>query len=387
MPRAKAWTGPSLLLVLLGFGVAFAQYDTGEDIWVGAERVARIYDKGTSASVADRRATIEAAIDDVIKTQNLENPEVTAMQVDDLFRIYVGGKQVMCVYPGDAEPQGKQPEELAKEWSDNLKAQLPKAAAVQVTEITVPTEPAPTETVTVTPPTEQPVTEEVVTEEPVTEAASNVGGGETETVVISLPVTQPAIRATEGAKLLVLESFNRTRNLNEDSYLVQRDALAAQLLNDLAQLFSSGADTVVTDLGEPEIAVAGSEEPGTRTGATVTPDTTVEVEVIPPSTTGAVTPTTTTGPADISDLIDEAELYKGIPEGDPNWAKVPQKRRINKKFELAAPPYYELKRTDPAAAKPIGDLLSTSRSQFTAGQFDASEQQLDQALRMLGVIR
>ncbi|GAH65706.1 unnamed protein product, partial [marine sediment metagenome] len=220
----------------------------------------------------------------------------------------------------------------------------------------------------------------VVVGEPVTEAATNVGTGETETETVTVPTTQPTFIPTEGAKLLIVDTFNKVRGFSEDSYLVQRDSLAANLLNYLAQL-GAGVEGVVISVEEPTVGVAGGVGGYTPVQPPVPPTTEVAVEVPP------TTPTTAGEPADISEFISEDELYEGVIEGDPAWANVPQKRRIKKKFELANDPYYELKSTDPVAAKPIGELLHSAGREFNAEQFDVCEQHLDQALRVLGVIK
>ncbi len=414
MARAKSWRQLAGVLLLLGLGVAVAQ--EGEEIWVGAERVARIYAKGPYDSVADRRVAIEKAINGVVASQDMEKAEVTLEQGDGLWTISVGGTKVMSVYPGDAAAHGKELATLAAEWYENFKTQLPKAARVAVSEIAVVTAPVaeepatgrPESTVAVEEPVtgrpestvvvEEPVTgrpetavvvEEpvtgrpetaVVVEEPVTEAATNVGTEGTETVTMPAPAKQPTFVRTEGAKLLIVDTFNKVRALSEDSYLVQRDTLAANLLSYLAQL-GAGAESVVVSVEQPTGEVEGSEGGYAPVQPPVTPTSEVTVEI------PATTPTTTSGPADISEFISEEELYEGVIEGDPAWAKVPQKRRIKKKFELAKKPYDELRSTDPMAAKPIRELLHTAGREFNAQQFDACEQHLDQALRILGVIK
>ena len=379
MTRAKSWTKLALVLLPLGFGVAVAQ--PGEDIWVGPEPVARIYAKGSHDSVTDRRVAIEQAINGVVASQDMEKAEVSLKQEADLWTIYVGGTKIMSVYPEDAAAHVKEPADLAAEWRDNLKTQLPKAARVEVTEITIAPAPVTEETVTEEPITGRPETE-VVVEEPATGAATNLGDGETETVTVTVPATQPTFIASEGAKLLIVDSFNKVRDLSEDGYIVQRDSLAANLLSYLAQL-GSGAESVVISVaeGEPEVGAAGSEGGYAPVQPPVAP--TPEVEVEAPSTATA----TSWQPADISEFISEEELNKGVIEGDPAWANVPQKRRIGKKFRLANEPYYELKSNDPVAAQTIGDLLHTAGRELNAQQFDACEQHLDQALRVLGVIK
>ncbi len=160
MARAKSWRQLAGVLLLLGLGVAVAQ--EGEEIWVGAERVARIYAKGPYDSVADRRVAIEKAINGVVASQDMEKAEVTLEQGDGLWTISVGGTKVMSVYPGDAAAHGKELATLAAEWYENFKTQLPKAARVAVSEIAVVTAPVAEEPATGRPEST------VAVEEPVT---------------------------------------------------------------------------------------------------------------------------------------------------------------------------------------------------------------------------
>lgn len=78
-------------------------------------------------------------------------------------------------------------------------------------------------------------------------------------------------------------------------------------------------------------------------------------------------------------------MRAGVPENDPSYARVPQKRRISKKFEAAQRPYLQLKATDPASAEQVNELLKAARREYAAGNFDVAEEYLDGALRMLGV--
>lgn len=72
-------------------------------------------------------------------------------------------------------------------------------------------------------------------------------------------------------------------------------------------------------------------------------------------------------------------------EGDPAYAKVPQKLRIKRKFEAAREPFKALRRTDPQKARMADELLKAARAALTKQQFDQAESYLDKALEVLGV--
>ena len=72
-------------------------------------------------------------------------------------------------------------------------------------------------------------------------------------------------------------------------------------------------------------------------------------------------------------------------EGDPAYAKVPQKNRIKAKFALIQDPYLALVASDPEAAASISGLLKAARAGRAAEKFDACESYLDHAIRLLGI--
>lgn len=356
MRRAKLGVEVAVLLLCIGLAVA----QEGANIVVAGEIVARVRDKGPYDSIVHRAAAIDEAMNDVIAAGNLGMVEVSLKDVDGLWTVFVGDKRIMAVYPAEAEANQVPAQVLGNIWVKNLQAQLPKATPVAVAELAPPAETTP--------------------EEPVTEAVTNVGTGTVEVVEVPVVTETPEITAVQGTKLLILDAFNTVRELDENGYLAQRDGLAANLLSNLVQVWSGGKESVEID--EPEVGVAGRVVPRPTPPGPLLPGTAeeVEVEIGPPIITGVAA-------ADVSELIDEAALTEGVPEGDPNWARVPQKRRIKQKFELAGEPFYALKRRDPTAAAPIGELLSAARKEFVAEDFDACEEHLDYALKLLGVGR
>ena len=356
MGRTKLGIEVAVLLLCVGLAVA----QEGANIVVAGEIVARVRDKGPYDSIVHRAAAIDEAINDVIAAGNLGMVEISLKDVDGLWTVFVGDKRIMAVYPAEAEANQVVAQELGNIWVNNLQVQLPKAMPVAVTALAPPAETTP--------------------EEPATEAVTNVGTSTVEVIEVPVATETPEITAIQGTKLLILDAFNTVRGLDENGYLGQRDALAANLLSNLVQVWSGGRESV--EIEEPEIGVADTGVPGPTPPGPVLPGTAeeVEVEIGPPTGTGV-------GAADVSDLIDGEALTEGVPEGDANWARVPQKRRIKQKFELASKPFYALRRTDPTAAAPIEELLSAARKEFVAEDFDACEEHLDYALKLLGVGR
>ena len=49
--------------------------------------------------------------------------------------------------------------------------------------------------------------------------------------------------AGQGARLLILESFNEARDLSEDDYLIRREAMANGLFDGLVQMVTGGRQT------------------------------------------------------------------------------------------------------------------------------------------------
>jgi len=334
-----------VVLLLLGIGLATAQ--EGANIVVAGEIVARVRGKGPYESIEHRAAAIDEVINDVIAAEDLENLEVSLKEMDGLWTVFVGDKRIMSVYPAEAEANQVTPQVLGSIWVKNLEAQLPTAKPVEVEEIAAPPAPA--------------------AEEPATEAVTNIVA--VEVVEVPVSTTPPKLAAVQGAKLLIIDAFNTARQLDEDAYLTQRDGLAGNLLDNLVQVVSGEERSV--EIVEPEVGMPETEAAHMAAPFASPAPTAEEVEV------------TTTEPVESAEVISEKELYQGVPEGDPNWAKVPQKRRIAKKFELAREPFYQLKKANPEAAPPVAELLSVARKEFTKQEFDACEQHLDYALTML----
>ena len=358
-----------IAVVVLATGIAVAQ--DGVNIVVGGDIVARVRAQGAADSVEARAATINQAVQTACATGNPAGLEVSLKQVDGLWTVFIADQRVMSVYPAEADANGLPPHVLGSIWVEKFKNALPKVSNVNVVDLG------------------NPVTDQPTTPTPTPTPAPATETGE----VLEIPVTgpaQPSVAAAQGAMLLIIDAFNKTREMDEDTYLRAREPQANELLDNLIRVWTGGQH------GSPEEPAVAVPDTSVSTitvlpeTAAPPPTTTVETIALGPATdttvtvidSGPVTPTATTTTGTTTST---AELSADIPAGDPSYAKVPQKRRIGKKFEAARDPYLQLKATDPDAAKQISELLKAARREFTEKNFDLSEEYLDGALKMMGV--
>jgi hypothetical protein len=360
-----------IAVVALTAGIAVAQ--DGVNIVVGGDIVARVRAQGAADSVEARAAAINQAVQAACATGNPAGLEVSLKQVDGLWTVFIADRRIMSVYPAEADANGLPPHVLGSIWVEKFKNALPKVSNVTVVDLGNP-----------------------VTDQPTTPTPTPTPVPATDTVeVLEIPVTgptQPSVAAAQGAMLLIIDAFNKTRGMDEDTYLREREQQANGLLDNLIRVWTGGQH------GSPEEPAVAVPDTSVST-ITVLPETaapppTTTVETIAlgpaPATDTTVTvidsgPVTPTATATTGTTTSTAELTADIPAGDPSYAKVPQKRRIGKKFEAARDPYLQLKATDPDAAKQISELLKAARREFTDKNFDLSEEYLDGALKMMGV--
>ncbi|MCD6361281.1 MAG: hypothetical protein J7M38_10505 [Armatimonadetes bacterium] len=382
-------------LALVTVCAALAQ--DGVNIVVAGETVARVRDKGDYDSIQARADAVQQAISAAMAGQDPATVEVSLKQVDGVWSVFIGDQRVLSVLAAEAEANGMAPHVLGSIWVEKLKKALPKykpEVAVTVTDLGNPLESAPT---TAPAPT---------TSAPTTTATTTATTTTTEVLEIPVATTtaQPTVAAAEGAKLLIIDAFNKVRALPEDDYVRERQQRAGELLDDLLRVISGGEHGAPEEpaVAEPDTGVSAiSVAPAGTTTTSPSPVEEISLEPTGTSTvtvidTGPATPpastttttaatTTTTGAAVSGSSTSEAELTEGIPVGDPSYARVPQKRRIGKKFAAAQQPYLQLKASDPAAAAQVNELLKAARREFAAHNFDVAEEYLDGALRMLGV--
>lgn len=373
----------AIVFVMLGaMSISVAQETA--DIMLGGEIVARVREQGTYETVQHRAAAVDEAINEILAAaDDPASLEVSLEQVDGMWTIMLGGKGILSVYPAEAEANGMTPEMLGSIWARQFRNALPEAATVEVTEIGEVTEPTPTrepiaiadEPVIDSPTvTERPVTAPVTETEPVTEPERPAAE------VLEVPTTpvrtdDDEVVVGQGARLLILESFNRARELPEDDYLVRREAMADSLFNDLVEVITEGTAT-----GRIETAPA-------PTRPTPRPTDIAETEVAPPPPVPTVDDTVTTGAMARMQLSDEGrqKILARIPAGDPSYAHVVEKVAIRAKFRAASEAYQAVVSSDPSTAAQAREVLGAARRANTAEQFDTAEQYLDTALHMLGV--
>jgi hypothetical protein len=364
------------------------------DIVIAGRIVARIRDKGGYASLADRAARADQRIADVISFEDTQHPKVSVRQADGLWHVFVGKRDVIAVFPGDARPQKIDPKTLATQWMRNVQKALPLATPMSKLP---PPKPGPMPTGgTPAPKPETPVvpppggsTNPGGGPEPGTEMATQTPGASTtpsgEMAPTPGPTTvppEPKTTPRSAAMLLLLDALNNVRVLSESEYLAARDKIAANLLEYL----------------EPYMKAARAE--GEAAGV---PQPTRPIEVVKPTrpvvvgpTTGAkpptgVTPVRPTGPTIPSVPITTTTGPKPgvgagpVKPGDASMARVPQKQRIGRKFKAAQGPFDQLKASGDPKANDVAALLKAARDCNAAGDFDAAEAAVDQALQTMGV--
>ena len=335
------------------------------DICIANGIVARIRDKGPHDSVHDRMAAIDKAIVDVISNQDSEHPQVSLKQKDGIWTVYCWDAPVIRVYKAEAEANNLTEKQLGMIWVKNFRDRLP--LATPVSKMDDPFGGAKPK------PVEKPA------ETIATVSSTTPPAGETQPTVTADtgPIPQSA------ALLLIIDALRISRALTEDEWIDKREQIARNLLDNMTRFLSGKPMQAATQPVKPEPAapvtppttVIGEEtKPEPSTGAPTTPAETKPT----PETTPATTTTTTT-------TVTPAPPATGEHAGDPNYARVPQKERSGRKFDALQEPYQKLRADDPEAGKAVAKLLKTSRKSFAAGDFDASEAAVDEALTAMGL--
>jgi len=312
-------------------GPVFAQ--ESDAIYIANGLVARIRTAGPYESIYQRSAAIDQAIAEVISTQDTQNPHVRVAMKDGKWSVYSGPVRIISVYPEEAEVNGISAKALAQIWAKNIKTRLP---------LTTPKSKMPPGAIL-----------------PEVEVYSLRPEATTEGQVVESPASSTMSRSA--ALLLTIDAFNVARALSEEDYLGRREEIARNLLKNLRP-FMGGEGAVIEAPAVPTEPITGREEVGPPT---------------PPSTEG-------TEPA-APEVSVETIAIPPSQEGDPAYAKVPQKNRIKTKFALLQDPYLELVASDPEAAASISGLLKAARAARAAEKFDECESYLDHAIRLLGI--
>ncbi len=343
--------------VLAGLaGPALAQ--DFENIYVANQIVARIRGAGPYASIKERAAAIGAAIDQAIATHDVANPLVTVKQKDGVWFVYCWDVPVIGVYDSETKANNVDAKTLAAIWAGNFKTALPRATSAPPTAPAQPAAPA------ASAPAAEPTTA-VAPTSVAPPAAASAGSPPSTTTA---PAPQPRV-ARSAALLLVLDAFKVVRALQDDEYQSRRDALAANLLNNLVPFITSGQVPAA-----PAPAPAPAPSPAAAGPAPAPPAAT---------TTAAPKPAATAAPAAGPGPL------PGVPPGhenDPSYARVPQKNRIRAKLAQIKEPYLKLRDTNPQLYKEVGELLRACRTAFAANDFDLAEHRVDQAMAQLGIV-
>jgi hypothetical protein len=353
LPRLSLWSGLALLAVFTAALVPVWAADS-VDITLAGKTLATLHDPGKFPALADRAAKVQAALTEVLSTQDTAHPVITVKMDHGIWVVLSGNVRVLSVLPKDTTGTIMNAKELAEAWGANLKRLLPLATSTGAGPAHPPaptsaelrpatgasTSTPPAQASTVAPSSEVP--------------AANVIAPPTTTIVPppASAITLPPLTRT-AATVLVLDALNSARNLPEDQYLSQRQKLADELLGKLSSFLTGqplpAPAAVVTPLAPPPVAPA--------TTTTLPPPATTVLPPAPPSALAV--------PAD--------------------WGKLPIEQRLVKKFALAAPPYRALAATDPDRYTQAGNLLSAARASKAAGKFEESEGYLDSALTLMGI--
>ena len=376
----------ALILALLAAALVlpvFAQETA--DVSVGGGLVARLRDRGAFATIAERVANVDQKIVEIVSAKDTQHPQISVQQKGNLWTVYAWEIPVVAVYPAEAKTNKMTEKALAQLWAKNLTQQLPKATPCSklppeqlgygkkpATTVTTTTTPA--GSVTAKPTAAQPpvgsATPALTTPKPVTTTPKPV------TTTVTKPATTAATATTTvtlvgnkaGAALLIVDAMRAAREMNAEEWAARKEANATELYSSLLYYLT----------GQGALPKVGATV-ATKPAATTKPVTT--------TTKPAPTVTTTTKPAAAATkpvtTTKPAATVTTTP--DASSAKVPQKNRWRAKFAAAKPAYDALAKTDPAAAKPVNEMLASSRQAFAYGNFDEAEQQVDAALAALGV--
>ena len=366
MSKAHFILAMAICAALLATGVVtcLAQEAQTESIYIANTKVITIRDKGAYPSLRDRAVAIEKAVVDVISNQDTQNLTIAMKQDDELWTIYAGDVKLVSVQPAEAAANNLPEKTLGAVWVKNLRDAFPRATPCSKLPASA-FQPKPgTGPVAVTP--------------AVGEAPAPAGPAVTEEPVVpAVPAVAEQPKVIGAPELITRDAFNTVRALSEEEFLAKREELVAHLIADLTPFIT----------GKVASAVVPTVEPATPAVTTpVTPAPAVVETPAPAETPVTPAPTAVVGPPPTTSIgIPAAENLPEVKSGDPAYAKVPQKNRIRKKLRLAQEPYLALRAEDAATAKPISDMLAACRSANARGDFDASEQYVDSALKLLGV--
>ncbi len=173
----------------------------------------------------------------------------------------------------------------------------------------------------------------------------------------------------QDALLLVIDAFNVVRMLEDDEFAAKRDEIARNLLRNLIPFLCAQPSQ-----GAKPPGVRPAQETAKPVPAAPKPKPKPQPRPKPSAAAGQAKPAAKPAAA-TTEAKGPASAY----------ARVPQKKRIKRKFEAAREPFKKLQAENPEKAAVVGELLRAARAALARQQFDSAESYLDHALDMMGV--
>ncbi|MEN6645139.1 MAG: hypothetical protein ABFE08_22070 [Armatimonadia bacterium] len=399
--------GTVVVMVLL-LGIVLPAVAQTADISLGGALVARLRDPGSFKTVDERAASVDKVLIEVISKEDTQHPQVALKQKGNLWTVYAWDRPVMAVYPAEAAANKMTEKALGLQWANKLRAQLPKATPCSklppeqlgygkpVKVAATATTPVAVKPATAAPPAKPATTVKPVVVKPVAAAKPVAATAKPVAAVVKPAATvRPTSTMTggeSGAMLLIVDAMRTAREMNDQDWTAQKEAMARGLYGDLSYYLTGKgeapklpATTVVKPVTvkpaavKPVVAKPAIAKPAAKPVATVVKPVTAKPVVAKPATAKPVA--TATKPA----TKPTAVIKPTTGAADPSMAKVPQKNRIRAKFAAVKGPFDKLKAADPQSTTAVAKMLTDSRQAFAYGNFDESERQVDAALSALGV--
>ncbi|MEN6302817.1 MAG: hypothetical protein ABFD96_08850 [Armatimonadia bacterium] len=390
--------GTVVVMVLL-LGIVLPAVAQTADISLGGALVARLRDPGSFKTVDERAASVDKVLIEVISKEDTQHPQVMLRQKGNLWTVYAWDRPVMAVYPAEAAANKMTEKQLGLQWANKLRAQLPKATPCSklppeqlgygkpVKVAATATTPVAVKPATAAPPA-KPV---AATAKPVA-AVVKPAAAVVKPAAATVRPTSTMTGGESGAMLLIVDAMRTAREMNDQDWTAQKEAMARGLYGDLSYYLTGKGEapklpattvvkpvTVKPAAAKPAVAKPAVAKPATKPVATVVKPAAAKPAATKPAATKPVA--TATKPA----TKPTAVIKPTAAAVDASMVKVPQKNRIRAKFAAVKGPFDKLKAADPQSTTAVAKMLTDSRQAFAYGNFDESERQVDAALAALGV--
>lgn len=395
----------TLVVTVLLLGLVLPAVAQTADISLGGALVARLRDPGSFKTVDERAASVDKVLIEVISKEDTQHPEVMLKQKGNLWTVYAWDKPVMTVYPAEAAANNMTEKQLGLQWANKLRAQLPKATPCSklppeqlgygkpVKVAATATTPVAVKPATAAPPAKPATTVKPVATTPVAAAKPAATPAKPAAAVVkpaaaTVRPTSTIVGGESGAMLLIVDAMRTAREMNDQDWTAQKEAMARGLYGDLSYYLTGKGEAPklpVATVVKPVTAKPAATKPAATKPAAAKPVATKPVAtVVKPA---AAKPATTKPAATATKPATKptAVIKPTTAAADPSMAKVPQKNRIRAKFTAVKVPFDKLKAADPQSATAVAKMLTDSRQAFAYGNFDESERQVDAALAALGV--